>query len=324
MPPGCAVAGAGRRRPAGAGSHGRSRTWGGGAAGWACPCRSGVGPPGAAGRHDLPGPGCPERQAGGRRPWAPGLRGQAAAREPSAVVAAGAAGRRGRRREEGAWPAGAEAAGWGAGPDPTGAGPGRAARWPCRWSPGGAGPRSGLGKRPGSKGQPGPPAEGVVCAGRRQAWPGARAGPALVTRGRGRGGCSRLGCTRRGGRGGLGLGLVDDRIAAETFGVGLAPDAIGLGVDDARRVAAHADAQRLAQVERLLVGEPELSTELVDPDLRCQSATSTPSSPRRTDLRSVYRSILARLSALRDTCSLVSNVESLTQLGDRSGLDRSP
>ncbi len=153
---------------------------------------------------------------------------------------------------------------------------------------------------------------------------GARAGPALVTRGRGRGGCSRLGCTRRGGRGGLGLGLVDDRIAAETFGVGLAPDAIGLGVDDARRVAAHADAQRLAQVERLLVGEPELSTELVDPDLRCQSATSTPSSPRRTDLRSVYRSILARLSALRDTCSLVSNVESLTQLGDRSGLDRSP
>ncbi len=123
MPPGCAVAGAGRRRPAGAGSHGRSRTWGGVAAGWACPCRSGVGPPGAAGRHDLPGPGCQERQAGGRRPWAPGLRGQAAAREPSAVVAAGRAGA-----------AGAAAGGGGMAGRGGGGGMGRRARSDRGWS----------------------------------------------------------------------------------------------------------------------------------------------------------------------------------------------
>ena len=62
-------------------------------------------------------------------------------------------------------------------------------------------------------------------------------------------------------------GLVDDRVAPQPFGVGLAPDAVGLGLHDARRVATHADAQRLAQVESLFVGEPEFSTEFVDPDL---------------------------------------------------------
>jgi hypothetical protein len=43
-----------------------------------------------------------------------------------------------------------------------------------------------------------------------------------------------------------------------------------LGVLDARRVALDPDAEANAEVERLLVGEAQLSCELVDPDLLCQ------------------------------------------------------
>ncbi len=64
------------------------------------------------------------------------------------------------------------------------------------------------------------------------------------------------------------LGGLD--VAAESLSVGLAPDAVGLRVLDARRVALDTDPERDAEVERLLVGEAELACELVDPDPCCQ------------------------------------------------------
>ncbi len=59
-------------------------------------------------------------------------------------------------------------------------------------------------------------------------------------------------------------------VAAEAFTVGLAANAISLGVLDAGRVALDTDPERDAEVERLLVGEPELACKLVDPDPCCQ------------------------------------------------------
>jgi hypothetical protein len=59
------------------------------------------------------------------------------------------------------------------------------------------------------------------------------------------------------------LGL--DR-SPQALGVGQAPDAVGLGVLDARRVALHSDAQTLAEIEGLLVLKAELSRQLVHPD----------------------------------------------------------
>ena len=64
------------------------------------------------------------------------------------------------------------------------------------------------------------------------------------------------------------LGRLD--VAAEAFTVGLAADAISLRVLDAGRMALDTDPERDAEVERLLIGEPELACELVDPDPRCQ------------------------------------------------------
>ena len=63
------------------------------------------------------------------------------------------------------------------------------------------------------------------------------------------------------------LGLGRGHLTTKALTVGLAPDAIGLGILDARRMALDADAERLAQVECLFVREPELSCQLVDPDL---------------------------------------------------------
>jgi hypothetical protein len=74
----------------------------------------------------------------------------------------------------------------------------------------------------------------------------------------------------------FGLGLVDDRVATEPFGVGQTADAVGRGVVDARRVALHADLELLGEIEHHLVLDAELSRQLVDADLlRCQAASST-------------------------------------------------
>ena len=53
---------------------------------------------------------------------------------------------------------------------------------------------------------------------------------------------------------------------------GSAPDAVGLRLLDARGVRLHPDAQLQREVKALFVRQPELSSELMDPDLRCQSS----------------------------------------------------
>jgi hypothetical protein len=63
----------------------------------------------------------------------------------------------------------------------------------------------------------------------------------------------------------IGLGWSD--LAAESFCVGLPTDAIRLRVLDRGRVALDPDSQGYTEVQRLFVCEPELSRELVDPDL---------------------------------------------------------
>jgi hypothetical protein len=77
-----------------------------------------------------------------------------------------------------------------------------------------------------------------------------------------------LGCLDYGG-GGLGgscslLGrllrrLLRLNVALQALALCLATDAVGLCVLDARRVALDPDPERAAQIERLLVGEPELA-----------------------------------------------------------------
>src|SRR5207302_10722404 len=71
------------------------------------------------------------------------------------------------------------------------------------------------------------------------------------------------------------LGLLGLGLALQSLALGLAADAVSLGVLDARRVALDADSERAAQIERLLVGEPELPRQLVDPDPSRQLACST-------------------------------------------------
>ena len=63
------------------------------------------------------------------------------------------------------------------------------------------------------------------------------------------------------------FGLLDDRLAAQTLGVGEAPDAVRERVVDARRVALDADLQALTEIEHHLVLDAELPRQLVDPDL---------------------------------------------------------
>lgn len=67
----------------------------------------------------------------------------------------------------------------------------------------------------------------------------------------------------------------------QALGLGPPPDAVGLRFDDARRVALDPDAQIEAQVEGFLVGQPELSSELVHTDLACQGATRPSPLPQR-------------------------------------------
>jgi hypothetical protein len=76
----------------------------------------------------------------------------------------------------------------------------------------------------------------------------------------------------------LGLGLLDDRLAPKSLGVGETPHAVRGGIIDARRVALDADLQALGQIEHHLVLDAELSRQLVDPDLLgCQARCLLPS-----------------------------------------------
>src|SRR5205085_3186446 len=52
----------------------------------------------------------------------------------------------------------------------------------------------------------------------------------------------------------------------ETLRVGETAHAVGLRILDARGVALHADPQAVAQIKGFLVGQPELTRQLVDPD----------------------------------------------------------
>jgi hypothetical protein len=70
----------------------------------------------------------------------------------------------------------------------------------------------------------------------------------------------------RGRRGGRGLRL-GDRFALQSFGVGEAPDAIGGGLVDARRVALDADLELVREVDDDGILDAQLSCQLVDPNL---------------------------------------------------------
>jgi len=87
------------------------------------------------------------------------------------------------------------------------------------------------------------------------------------------GGCRRLLLRLR-----LGLALGDLRrlfgllVSNEALALGLAPHAVALRLLDARGMRLDPDAELGAEVEGLLVGEPERFRELVDSDLACQRA----------------------------------------------------
>ncbi len=106
--------------------------------------------------------------------------------------------------------------------------------------------------------------------------PGPRPRPAAVSAAGGAacgllgglGGLRGLGALGRLGRLLLRLGRL--LVADQALALGLAPDAIGLGVDHTRGVRLDADAERFAEVERLFVGQPELSRELVHADVSWQ------------------------------------------------------
>ncbi len=65
----------------------------------------------------------------------------------------------------------------------------------------------------------------------------------------------------------FGLWLGRGHLATKSLGIGLAADAVGLRVLDRGRMALDPDAEGDAEIQRLFVGEPELTSELVDPDL---------------------------------------------------------
>jgi hypothetical protein len=72
-------------------------------------------------------------------------------------------------------------------------------------------------------------------------------------------GGSRLRSRGRGLLRGLLGGLLGLDVALQPLALSLAADAVGLGVLDARRVALDPNPERAAQIERLLVGEPEFT-----------------------------------------------------------------
>jgi hypothetical protein len=59
------------------------------------------------------------------------------------------------------------------------------------------------------------------------------------------------------------LGFFRRSFPDQPFTLRLTADAVGLGLDDARRVTLRSDAERVAQIKGLLVGEPKLATELI-------------------------------------------------------------
>jgi hypothetical protein len=65
--------------------------------------------------------------------------------------------------------------------------------------------------------------------------------------------------------------------AAQAFLVSLTTDAVCLLLLDARGVALHPDAELDAQIESFFVGEAELASQLVNPDLLRQVPASVPS-----------------------------------------------
>jgi len=58
-------------------------------------------------------------------------------------------------------------------------------------------------------------------------------------------------------------------VADQPFSLGLAPDAVGLLLDHAGRMAFDVDAQRQGEVEALFVGEAELFGEFIDAGTFC-------------------------------------------------------
>ena len=90
----------------------------------------------------------------------------------------------------------------------------------------------------------------------------------------------------------------------QTVALGSAPHTVGLSFDDARRVGLDSDAEREAEIERLLVAQAELFGELVDADLawqcvppsgRARAARSSWESPQRNPPRLSKPSDLAQL-----------------------------
>jgi hypothetical protein len=83
----------------------------------------------------------------------------------------------------------------------------------------------------------------------------------------------RLGIARLRGSGPFGrsllrrLGLFGLLRPRQTIALGATTEPVGLGFDDRRRLALGLDAHRVAQVQQLRVGHPELFGELVHADL---------------------------------------------------------
>lgn len=129
-----------------------------------------------------------------------------------------------------------------------------------------------------------------------------------LRRGRGRG---RGGLLRRFALGGnllLDLGLLGLNRTAQAFGIRLAADPVGLSIFDGRGVALDADSQRDAEVQGLLIGQPELTAQFVDADLLCQLVLSV---LRDSDSHMGCRVLYSRTSgALSDPLhlSLLSSV----------------
>src|SRR5262249_60801527 len=72
----------------------------------------------------------------------------------------------------------------------------------------------------------------------------------------------------------LRLRLLDDGVAPDALGVREPTDAVRHGVLDARGVALDANLELGGQLEGLLVAEPELPGEFVDPDLLLQGRSA--------------------------------------------------
>ena len=120
-------------------------------------------------------------------------------------------------------------------------------------------------------------------------------------------------------------------VADQALTLGLATDAVGLRLLDARRVRLDADAEAHAEVEGLLVGETELFRELVDTDLCLPTCVSQAfrcsCSPVRTALARARGSLVSRSRASPGTKSvsggaLVSAIRTSSRRRPRPMLDR--